>query len=69
MKQYTPPTQIKHHPLTEPRETYAQITKRYSYAPTNIEQALNAQQSRQQSGDMQNLRNIMRSLFEQTELC
>jgi hypothetical protein len=54
-KQYTPLTQIKHHPPTQSRETYPQITKRNHYAPSNIEQALNAQQSRQQTGDVQDL--------------
>jgi hypothetical protein len=60
----TPLTKIKHHPLTQSRETYAQIIKRNHYAPSNIEQTLNAQQSHKKSGDVQDLKNMI-SLFEQ----
>jgi hypothetical protein len=38
LKQYIPPTQIKHSLYTQPGVTYAQITDQNSYSPINIEQ-------------------------------
>jgi hypothetical protein len=65
LKQYTPPAQIKQTLHTQPGVTYAQITKQNSYAATNIEQDQHINHSHQQTSDIQDLKNMMKSLFEQ----
>jgi hypothetical protein len=50
---------------TQPGVTYAQITKQNSYAATNIEQDEHINQPHQQISDIQNLKNMLESLFEQ----
>jgi hypothetical protein len=65
LKQYTSPAQIKQTLHTQPGVTYAQITKQNSYAATNIEQDQHINQSHQQTSDIQDLKNMMKSLFEQ----
>jgi hypothetical protein len=50
---------------TQPGATYAHITKQNSYAPTNTEQEPHENQSHQQTSDMQDLKNIMKSFLEQ----
>jgi hypothetical protein len=65
LKQFTPPAQIKQPFHTQPGVTYAQMTKQNSYADTNIEQDQHINQSHKQTNDMQDLKNMMKSLFEQ----
>jgi hypothetical protein len=65
--QYTPPAQIKKTLRTQPGVTYAQITKQHSYADTNIKQDQHINQPLQQTSDIQELKNMMKSLFEQME--
>jgi hypothetical protein len=65
VKQYTLPAQIKNTLQTQPGITYAQITKQNSYGHTNFEQEPHTNQSHQQASDMQDLKNMMKSLFEQ----
>jgi hypothetical protein len=65
LKQYTPPAQIKQTLHTQPGVTYAQITKQNSYAAPNIQQDQHINQSHQQTSDKQDLKNMMKSLFEQ----
>jgi hypothetical protein len=65
LKQYTPPAQIKQTLHTQPGVTYAQITKQNSYAATNIEQDQHINQPLQQASDIQDLKNMTKSLFEQ----
>jgi hypothetical protein len=43
----------------------AQVTKQEFHAPTNIEQEPHIKQSYQQTSDMQELKNVMKSLCEQ----
>jgi hypothetical protein len=62
LKQYTPHAQTLH---TLPGVTYAQITKQNSYAATNIEQDQHIHQPHQQTSDIQDLKNMKKSLFEQ----
>jgi hypothetical protein len=64
LKQYTP-AQIKQTLHTQPGVTYTQITKQNSYAATNIEQDQHRNQPHQQTRDIQDLKNVMKSLFEQ----
>jgi hypothetical protein len=64
LKQYTP-AQIKQTLYTQPGVTYAEITKQNSYAATNIEQDQHINQPLQQTSDVQDLKNMMKSLFEQ----
>jgi hypothetical protein len=65
LKIYTPPPQIKQTSYIQPGVTYAQITKQNSYTPTNIEQEPHINQSHQQTSDIQELKIVMKSLFEQ----
>jgi hypothetical protein len=51
----------------QPRVTYAQITKQNSYAATNIGQDQHINQLLQQISDIQDLKNMMKSLFEEME--
>jgi hypothetical protein len=67
LKQYTPPAQMKQTLHPQPGVRYAQITKQTSYAATNIEQDQHINQSHQQTSDIQDLKNMMKSLFEQME--
>jgi hypothetical protein len=62
LKQYTPPAQIKQTLHTQPGVTYAQITKQNSYAATNIEQYQHMNQPHQQTSDIQDLKNMTKSL-------
>jgi hypothetical protein len=57
--------QIKQTLYILPGVTHAQITKQNSYAPTNIEQGPHTNQPHQQTREVQDLKNMMRSLFEQ----
>jgi hypothetical protein len=50
---------------TQPGVTYAQIPKQNSYADKNIEQEPHINQPHQQTSDIQELKNMMKSLFEQ----
>jgi hypothetical protein len=65
LKQYNPPAQIKQTLYTQTGVTYAQITKQNSYAATNIEQDQHINQPFQQTNDIQDLKNMMKTLFEQ----
>jgi hypothetical protein len=65
LNQYALPAEIKQNLHTQPGVTYAQITKQNSYAATNIEQDQHINQSHQQTRDKQELKNMMKSLFEQ----
>jgi hypothetical protein len=65
LKQYTPPAQIKQTLHTQPRVTYAQLTKQNSYAATNIDQDQHINQPHQHTSNIQDLKNMMKSLFEQ----
>jgi hypothetical protein len=65
LKIYIPPAHIKWTLYTQPEVTYAQITKQNSYVPTNTEQEPHINQSHQQTKDMQECKNMMKSLFEQ----
>jgi hypothetical protein len=65
LKQYTPPAQIKQTLHTQPGVAYAQITKQNSYAATNVEQDQHVNRPLQQTSDAQDLKNMMKSLFEQ----
>jgi hypothetical protein len=64
VKQYIPCAQVKCTLQTQPEITYAQITKQNSYTPINIEQEPHTNQCRHQTSDMQDLKNMMKSLFE-----
>jgi hypothetical protein len=64
-EQYIPPPQIKQTLHTQPGVTYAQINKRNSYAPTNIEQEPHINQPHQQTSNIQDLKDKMKSLFKQ----
>jgi alpha-L-fucosidase len=64
LKQYTP-AQIKQTLHTQLEVTCAQVTKQNSYAATNIEQDQHINQPLQQTSDIQDLKNMMKSLFEQ----
>jgi hypothetical protein len=64
-KIYTPRAQIKQTICTQPGVSYAQVTKQEFYAPTNIEQEPHINQSHQQTSNMQELKNTMKSIFEQ----
>jgi hypothetical protein len=64
-KIYTPPVQIKQTLRTQPRVSYAQVTKQEFHAPTNIEQEPHIKQSYQHTSDMHELKNMMKSLSEQ----
>jgi hypothetical protein len=59
LKIYIPSAQIKQTLYTQPGVTYAQITKQNSYAATNIEQEPHLNQSHQQTGNVQELKNMM----------
>jgi hypothetical protein len=50
-------------PHTQPRVTYAEITKQNSYAITNIEQEPHINQSHQQTRDIQELKKNGYELF------
>jgi hypothetical protein len=65
LKQYTPPAQIEHTLHTQTGVTFAQITMQNSYAATNIEQNQHINQPLQQISDIQDLKNMMKRLFEQ----
>jgi hypothetical protein len=64
-KIYTPPAQIKQTLRTQPGVSYVQVTKQEFHVPTNTEQAPYIKQSYQQTSDMQELKNMMKSLFKQ----
>jgi hypothetical protein len=57
--------QIKQTLHTQPGVTYAQITKQNSYAASIIEQDPHINQPLQQTSDIQDLKNMIESLFEQ----
>jgi hypothetical protein len=59
------PAQIRQILHTQPGVTYAQIAKQNSYAATNIEQDQHINQPLQQTSYIQDLKNMMKSLFEQ----
>jgi hypothetical protein len=65
LKQYTPPAQIIQTLDTKPGVTYAQRAKQNYYNPTNTEQEPHINQPHQQTSDIQDLKNMMKSLFEQ----
>jgi hypothetical protein len=65
LKQHTPSSEIKETLHTQPGVTYAQITKQNSYAPTNIHQEPQTNQPYQQTSSMQDLKNMLKRLFEQ----
>jgi membrane-anchored protein YejM (alkaline phosphatase superfamily) len=65
LKQYTP-AQIKQTLHTQPGVTNAEITKQNSYADISIEQDQHINQPLQQTRDIQDLKNTMKSIFEQT---
>jgi hypothetical protein len=62
---YTPPAQIKETLRIQPEVSYAQVTKQEFHAPTNIEQEPHIKQSHRQTSEMQELKNMMKILFEQ----
>jgi hypothetical protein len=62
LKIYTPPAQTLY---TQPGVTYAQITKQNYYVSANTEQDPHIFQSHQQTSDIQELKNMMKSLSEQ----
>jgi hypothetical protein len=64
-KIHTPPAQIKQTLCTQPGVSYAQVTKQKSNAPKNIEQEQHTNQSHKQTSCIQELKNTMKSLFEQ----
>jgi hypothetical protein len=49
---------------SQPENTYTQVTKQNSYARTNIEQEPHTNQSHQHTCDIQDIKSIMKSLFE-----
>jgi hypothetical protein len=61
----TPPVQIKQTLFIQPGIIDAQIKEQNSYTPTNIEQEPHINQYHQQTNDIHDLKNIMKSLFEQ----
>jgi hypothetical protein len=63
---YIPPAKIKQTLCTQPGVSYSQVTKQEFHAPTNIEQEPQIKQSHQQTRDMQELKNMTKSFFEQT---
>jgi hypothetical protein len=65
LKQYTTLAQIKQTLHTQLGITYAQITKQNTYAITTIEQDQHINQPLQHTSDIQELKNTMKSLFEQ----
>jgi hypothetical protein len=65
LKQNNLSAQLKQTLYTQPGVTYAQITKQNFYAPTNIEQELHINQPHQQTSNIPDLKNTMKSLFEQ----
>jgi hypothetical protein len=65
VEKYTLPTQMKQTLYTQPGITYAHITKQNSYTATNIEQEPHINQPHQQTSNIQDLKDIMKSLFEQ----
>jgi hypothetical protein len=65
LKQYTPLAQIKQTLYFQPGVTYAQATKQNSCALTNIEREPHTNQPHQQASSIQDLKNMMKSLFEQ----
>jgi hypothetical protein len=70
-KIYTPPAQLKQTIYTQPGVSYAQVTKQSSYTPTPIENVQNVHnvqytnQHHQQTSDIQELKHMMKGLFEQ----
>jgi hypothetical protein len=62
---YSSPEQIKQILYTQPGVTYAQISKQNSYACTNIEQEPHINQFHQRISDIQELKNMMKNLFQQ----
>jgi hypothetical protein len=65
LKQYTPLAQIKQTLHTRPDVTYAQVTKQNTYATTTIERDQHINQPLQQTSDIQELKYMRKSLFEQ----
>jgi hypothetical protein len=64
LKSYTP-AQIKQTLHTQPGVTYAQITKQNSYTVTNVQPDQYINQPHQQTSNIQDLKNMMKSLFQQ----
>jgi hypothetical protein len=62
---YTPPTQVRQTLYSQLGVTYDQIIKHNSYAPPNIEQEPHINQSHHQISDIQELKHMMKSLFEE----
>jgi hypothetical protein len=58
-------SQIKQILCIQPGVSYAQVTKQEFHVPTNIGQEPHIKQSYQQTSDMQELKNMMKILFEQ----
>jgi hypothetical protein len=57
--------QIKHTLHIQSGVRYAQITKHQSFAPTNIAQKPHTNHPYQQTSNMQDLKHMLKSLFEQ----
>jgi hypothetical protein len=64
-RKHTPLAQNKHNIFTQGRVTYAQITKQNSYDPTNIEQGPYISYTYQQTSDIHDFKNMMKTLFQQ----
>jgi hypothetical protein len=64
-KSYNSPAQIKQTLYTQPGVSYAQITKQNSYTPAPLEEVPNTIQPHQQNSDMQELKNMIKGLFNQ----
>jgi hypothetical protein len=56
---------MKHTLYTQPGVTCAQITKQKPHSLTNVEQAPYTNQPHQQTSEIQDLKNMMKNLFEQ----
>jgi hypothetical protein len=65
LKSNTPPAQNKPTLHTQPGVTYGQITKQHPHTPTNMEHEPYINQPHQQTSDIQELKTMLKSLFEQ----
>jgi hypothetical protein len=57
---------IKHTLYTQPGVIYAQVTKHISCSPTNVEQEPHTNQPRQQTIEIQDLKNMIKSLSDKS---
>jgi hypothetical protein len=64
-KQYTPPAPLQQTMHTQPGITYAQITKPNTCTPTPQDTAHLPTQSQQPLGDIQDLKLLLKTMFEQ----